>query len=309
MKKTYHICLSCDNETLCRDVEDFNYFFNSLALAVYDTDSSLLADSEMSNHAHECVRTEDPYKLFKMQRYRYTRYYNAKYERSGRLGERAPFIIEVSGLYHLLAVLSYIFRNALHHGIVSSPFAYPFSSVNTIFRDELGKGGMYPMLIEEQYHRHLPQHRNCPRGYKMDQSGLILREDVVDIADVEHIYGTVRTFLYYMNRLSGEEWEEEQKKDREQSSPIITLDTIERGVKYQTVEQMLGHEHGKSRYHKMTDLDLCTLIDGTIIPETGKCSVYQLSHTEKTRIAQWLIQKYHLSEAQIRRCLAMAYTR
>lgn len=307
MKKTFHICMSCEDEVLCRDVDDHNYFFNSLALAIFDTDSSLLADSIMSNHAHECIRSEVPMEVAKRQRYRYTRYFNAKYRRRGRLGERRPFITEINGIYHILAALSYVMRNALHHGIVSTPFAYPFSSVNTLFRKELGKYDGPSMLIEEQYHRHLPQHRKCPPGYRMNSSGLILREDVVDIADVEHIYGTARSFLYYMNRLSGEEWLREQEKDRLEKTPVITLETIEHGVRFQSIEQMLSHEHGRSRYQKMTDLDICKLIDQRIVPDLGKQSVYDLSQEEKAFIARRIQSEYHLSDAQIRRCLAMSY--
>ena len=39
----------------------------------------------------------------------------------------------------------------------------------------------------------------------------------------------------------------------------------------------------------------------------GRNSVYELSMSEKTRLADYLYRTYHLGEAQIRRCLAMLY--
>lgn len=138
----------------------------------------------------------------------------------------------------------------------------------------------------------------------MDQSGLILREDVIDTADVEHTFKTPRSYIYYMNRLSGEEWTREQEKDKLQSAPI-TLETIENGIVYQSVEQMLRHEHGKEDYRKMDDIALCELIDKVILPEICTSSVYELPRSKKAEIAEYLARKYRLSASQIRRCLAM----
>ena len=76
---------------------------------------------------------------------------------------------------------------------------------------------------------HLPVRCKCPDGWRMDTSGLILREDVIDTADVEHMFKTPRAYLYYMNRLSGEEWTKEQEKDKIQSAPV-TLAAIEKGA-------------------------------------------------------------------------------
>ena len=304
MKKSYHICLSAGNETLCRDKEDYIRFFNSLALAVAETESSLLAESIMSNHAHKCVRTTSPKRLMERCRYKYSRYYNAKYHRRGRLGEKFPFIMELQGLHHELTAISYTLRNAVHHGIAPTPFAYPHCSAKAIFMKGLGLESSSSTLPEHNKRIHLPARCKCPEGWRMDQSGLILREDVIDTADVEHTFKTPRSYIYYMNRLSGEEWTREQEKDKLQSAPI-TLETIENGIVYQSVEQMLRHEHGKEDYRKMDDIALCELIDKVILPEICTSSVYELTRSKKAEIAEYLARKYRLSASQIRRCLAM----
>ncbi len=304
MKKTYHICISGGNEVLCRDEEDYIRFFNCLAMACAETGSSLLADSIMSNHIHECVRTSSPERLIKNQRYKYSRYFNAKYKRRGRLGEKIPFITELQGLYHTIAALSYVFRNAVHHGVAPTPFAYQHCSARVIFGQATGHEPDKDLMPRHNISVHLPSRKKCPAGYRMDRNGLILREDVVDTVDVEHMFGTARAYLYYMNRLSCEEWRREQEKDKGQNSPI-TIETIENGIRLQTMDQMLRNEHGKNDYRVMDDRRLCHLIDKVILPKIGASSVYLLSQEDKSAIARNLLREHRLPESQIRRCLAM----
>ena len=258
----------------------------------------------MSNHIHECIRTSSLSEVIKRHRYKYARYFNAKYHRKGRLGERHAFTVELDGLYHTLAAISYVFRNPLHHGITATPLAYLHSSARVIFSKDIWPGSPKNIIPKHKQRTFLPSHNTCPEGYRMDTNGLILREDVVDTSDVEHLYGTPRAFLYYMNRLSGEEWQKEQKQDNVNATPI-TIRIIENGISMQTMEQMLRNEHGRNDYRKMSDINLCEFIDKNILPEIGKTSVYLLTASEKQKIAQFLYLQKRLPEAQIKRCLAM----
>ena len=305
-KENYHICLSGGDEVYCRSEEDYIFCFNALALAVHETETSLLADSIMSTHLHECVCSEDPLLLIKRQRYPYTRYFNRKYHRKGMLGQAKPFIMKLDGTYHNLAAITYTFRNALHHGVAPTPFAYRHSSARVIFRKSLGHDEECKMLSPSRQHRHLPYRVKCPPGYRMDKTGLILREDVIDTVYVEHMYSSPRSFLYHMNLLTSEEWIREQEKDRTEGTPI-TIELIETGVRYQSLGEMLANEHGNKNYRRMGDIELCTLIDKTLLPERGIESVYTMSLSEKNAIANLLKAQYHIPIAQINRCLAMSY--
>lgn len=307
MKKFYHICLSAGDEVYCRSKEDYLYCFNCIALAMAKTESDLMADAEMATHLHECVRTSDPRSVVKVQRYAYTRYFNSRYHRKGRLGERIPFILELDGLHHQLAAITYSLRNPLHHGVAASPFGYPFSSINVLFREDLHCADSSPLLKHSAYYKHLPQHVKCPPGYSMNSSGLILRENVIDVTSVEHMFGTPRAFLYYMNRLSGEEWQKEQEKDKNGKQPI-TLDLIEHGVAHQSMPELLSHEHGRSDYRAKSDLWLCEKIDNELVPSFGATSVYTMSLSDKNKVANMLYDEMRIPKKQIIRCMAMNYS-
>ena len=100
MKKTYHLCLSAGEEVLFRDLEDYNRGFNSFAIALYKTGSSGLVESFMSTHSHQLVQTEIPAELMYFFRMSYSMYFNRKYHRSGKLGEKMHFSMEVVGYCH-----------------------------------------------------------------------------------------------------------------------------------------------------------------------------------------------------------------
>jgi hypothetical protein len=302
MKKTYHLCLSAGDEIMFRDLEDYNRGFNCFALALYKSNSTGLVESFMSNHFHLMIQTEDPKEFMYNMRQPYSKYFNRKYCRTGRLGEKHHFQLEINGLHHHLAAMSYTLRNALHHGIVPIPYAYPHSSVNAIFRKEMGKTSEEILLPQKSYYRYIGRRAEYPSSYKMNKNGLFLRESVLDLAQVENMFVTPRSFDYYMGRKTNEDWEKEQSKDNLQIPPL-RLEDIEAGSRMQTLETMIINENGKGNYRKMSDIDLCTEIDRFILPEFEKDSIYLLSNHEKRKIAELLYRKYHINETLIRRCL------
>ena len=285
-----------------RDLEDYNRGFNCFALALYRSNSTGLVESFMSNHFHLMIQTEDPKEFMYNMRQPYSKYFNRKYCRNGRLGEKHHFQLEISGLHHHLAAMSYTLRNALHHGVSPIPYAYPHSSVNSIFRKEMGKTSDERLIPQKSYYKYIGRRAEYPSSYKMNKNGLFRRESVLDIAQVENMFVTPRSFDYYMGRKTSEDWQKEQSKDNLQIPPV-RLEDIEAGARMQTLEAMMINENGKGNYRKISDIDLCIEIDQFILPEFGKGSVYLLSDQEKRKIAELLYKKYHINEMQIRRCL------
>lgn len=304
MKKTYHLCLSAGDEVMFRDLEDYHRGFNCFACALYKTDSTGLVESFMSTHTHQLVQARCPGELMYTFRQSYTMYFNHKYHRKGHLGEKHHFATEISGYHHTIAAASYTLRNALHHGVAPIPYAYPHCSANAIFSKEMGKMHGEPLLPKSSYYKHIGRRSEYPDSYKMTESGVFTRESVLDIPQIEALYGTPRAFNFYMSRKTSEEWEAEQQKDAN-NSVSINLEIIEKGVGMNGTSQMLAFENGKSDYRKISDIELCTELDALASTRFGRHSVYELSLKEKNEIAEYLYRTRHLSESQIRRCLIL----
>ena len=328
-RKTYHLCLSSHDEAMFRDEADLNMGFNALALAVLSTESRALAEGFMTTHHHSGVQTDVPKELMRRFRYTYSRYFNARYSRSGRLGERKFFSLEVVGLHHMVAMLNYILRQGLHHGLSTTAFGYPFGSANSFFRRELGKDRKPEMISSSQRYKYLPDGVSLPERYRMDRSGLLLREDILDTAYVEEIYITPRNFLFQMNKMTDEKDLYAQKEEND--TRPVTIDMIEAGVEDFDVRQALINEQGRVNHQIMTDLELCRVIDTQLVPrylkEDREASVYALPQRTRERIAEGLWQeslqtRYRMSgrssdrflngksvtEKQLRRCLVCRET-
>ena len=301
--KNYHFCISGGDEIIFRSEDDYIRAFNTLALAVSETGSLLFADAIMSTHLHGCVRTDNLQLLLSRFWKSYTRYFNSKYHRQGTLGS-LPYIVEIQGFYHWMTAICYVLRNPVHHGVSPIPFAYRHCSANAIFRKETGKVDDVAVMPRKSYYKYLPKGANCPSEYVMDHSGLIKRETVLALPEIEHMFGTPRSYLFYMNRLSGEEWKREQEKDDNNIAPI-TLESLENKVSTQTLSEMLGHEYGRGNYRSMSDIELCEYLDLELLPSLGKRTVYDLSCQEKNECLR-LIRKYtHVSEHRARRSLVL----
>lgn len=301
--KNYHICISGGKEILFRSENDYVRAFNTLALAVAETDSLLSAEAFMSTHLHVCVQTDSLKSLLSRFWNSYTRYFNTKYHRKGTLGS-APFVVEIAGFHHWLTAICYVLRNPVHHGVAPTPFAYRHCSANAIFSRELGKNLDNGTLKRKAYYKYLPKGVECPLEYIMDSDGLIRRDTVLDLASVEHMFGTPRSYLFYMNRLSGEEWKREQDKDNNTISPI-TLESMENKASSQSLSEMLGNEYGRGNYKHMTDIELCGYIDNEFLPSLGKQTVYDLSYSEKTDYLHLLRTSIPISDARLVRALIM----
>ena len=188
--------------------------------------------------------------------------------------------------------------------MVPIPYAYPHSTANHIFRSAMGKPENEDLLPRKSFYRYIGKRAEYPDTYKMDKSGLFVRSSVLDIPQVENLFVTPRAFDYHMCRKTSEEWIQEQNNDNN-GVPPITIEDIESGVKLHSIEDMLIFEHGRSDYRRLSDLDLCKIIDREIVPQYSKPSVYHLSPKEKLEIAEILYRQFHAGREQIRRCLIM----
>ena len=265
-------------------------------------------------------------KRTKLGRYAYSRYFNSKYHRKGRLGEKVFFYTEVEGLYHITAALNYVLRQGLHHGLSATPFGYRHCSANSFFRDALGKVGPQKILPQNNRYKYLPANSSLDSRYRMSTDGLILREDVLDTRYVEEIYITPKNFLFQMNRNAGDKDIEKQREEND--SPLITIELLETGVPDFTAATAKNNEFGKVNRSHISDLELCDYIDKVIVPHLcpsnlEEASIYLLSAAKRADICESLWQECrrmrfdtnlkgrsffsgrYVTEAQLRRCLCL----
>jgi hypothetical protein len=304
-----------------RSEADLIMGFNCLAVAVLETESRLLAEGFMTTHSHCLLQTDDYAAVMYKSRIAYSRYFNNKYGRSGRLGEKKYFCLEADGQFHITAALNYVLRQGLHHGLSATPFGYPHCSANAFFQRELGKACQQMILPEKFRHKYLPSNVRVPLRYRMGENGGLLREDIVDTGYVEEIYISPRNFLFNMNKLTGERDTEEQRKEND--IPPITIDAIETGTPDFVLKEAKIFEQGKVDKKRMTDLELCSIIDGQILPRlikgSEKTSIYNLPESRRAAICEalwqessryrsdtrgFLVGKY-VTQAQLRRCFCV----
>ena len=317
MRQIFHMCIASHEEVMFRSDEDLVRGFNCFAVACLKTESTALSDGFLPSHCHFGAQSECPEQIIRKMRYSYTRFFNEKYRRKGHIGETVPFIMPMEGIRHITAGLSYINRQALHHGICETPFEYRHCSANAFFRSRLGKWELPESIPARNRSRFLPDRVRLPDKYRMTESGLLLREDIIDTNYVEEIFITPRNFLYYMNRLSDEKWQREQIEETAGGAPV-TLEMVESVVKDIPVAEMLSSERGRVNRNLHTDITLCSLIDNKIVPEyfggLDERTVYdvplrarqQIGNSLLSRNGRWRPGTLHIASVnQLRRCLVI----
>ncbi|MBQ6958665.1 MAG: hypothetical protein IJP77_08925 [Bacteroidales bacterium] len=311
MRKTYHICLSSHDEVMFRSEADLCRGFNALALAILETDSRLLAEGILTTHFHELVQTDCPEEVIRRTRYSHARFFNTKYKRRGSLGERRPFVLEVDGFHHTLAALNYVNRQGLHHGLSQTPFGYRHCSASVFFQQDLGHRHPLALMPADQRYKYLPKGTHITMGYRMDTSGLLLREDIIDTAQVESFYVSPRNYLFQMNKI-GDALSAKEQQQEESSTPIITMAVMEPSYSSEQIGHLLQNEKGRHDPQFITDLELCTVIDEACLPKYFKgATIYELTPSQRTWLFEllwknlWGRLRKRTTAAQLKRCLCL----
>ena len=304
MKESYHICFTSHNEVMFRDEEDHGMFVNLMALRGFAEETEIIVDAAMSTHVHQNVFSANPMRYASLLRMSYTRFFNRKYDRKGRLGEKYTFLLKVVGAVHQMILENYILRQGLHHAASATALGYPYCAVRELFAKDTGLQADIPVPMSRSVMAtYLPRYAEFPDEYRMTDKGVFTRSCFMEIRRAEQYYVSPRNYLYQMNRLTDESWKEEQKKDN--SGKPITLGDIENADE-KTVAQMLKNESGRYfKENRMQDLDVCRLVDQDLLRSYGVSSIYQLTDSQKQRLFRLLFYDYRLPDHQIRRCLAL----
>ncbi|MBQ6952723.1 MAG: hypothetical protein IJP81_02300 [Bacteroidales bacterium] len=287
-----------------RDEEDHGMFVNLMALRAFAEETEVIVDAEMSTHVHQNIFSAYPMRYASRLRMSYTRYFNRKYGRKGRFGEKYTFLLKVVGAAHQMVLENYVLRQGLHHAASATAFGYPYCAVRELFAQDIGLKADVPIPMSRiDIASYLPRYSEFPDTYRMTDKGVFARSSFMEIRRAEQYYASPRNYLYQMNRLTDESWSQEQMKDN--SGKPISLSDIEHADE-RSVAQMLKNESGRNFNHtRLQDLDVCRLIDQDLLHSYGVSSVYQLTGTQKQQLSRLLFHDYHLPEHQICRCLVI----
>lgn len=309
-RRLYHICYTSHREVFCRSYKDYCMMFNCIAQAVFKTQSNLLAYSIMSTHTHIICECFSPSDLVKRIRSSYAQMFNHRYCRRGSLGDESFFCDRLEGRCHVTTAISYVVRNPLHHEVCANPYAYPFSSVGQYFKskldrfslsgdDAVGKVRSRSAIIRKQ--NILPDEVGV-----YSDSGMIKMDDVVDNVMVEGYFGSYRSFMYGLSRIDYEKWTEEQSEDNVTVTPV-TIRTIEPFLSDDEVASILKQNHHWLKEKRITDIELCSIIDKTYVPRFGKSGYAQLMPKDVSVIRKQLLQafQFRISSKQLDRCLCV----
>lgn len=304
MKESYHICFTSHQEVMFRDQEDHGMMLNLMALRSFAANTEILVDAEMSTHVHLNIFTDHPIDFASALRMSYTKYFNRKYGRDGRMGEKYTYLLKVDGHYHQVVLMNYVLRNGLHHQAAATALGYQYCTARELFTEDIRLSTEHAASFSrEDIASFLPRHAEFPDEFQMNADGIFLRRSFMELRRAEQFYGTPRNYLYQMNRLTDEDWQRDQEQDR--TGKPLTLDMLEPGYE-KNIEQLLRNETGRQFSRtRLQDMDVCRLIDRDLIPGYGVTSIYQLTESQKQRIARQLYNEFLLPEAQIKRCLAM----
>ena len=308
MKALYHYSFASHEEVLFRCQEDAGYFLTQMAIRASVHGVELLADAEMSDHCHGICEAHRLSPFVGSLRESHTKYMNKKYGRSGRRGDFGFFSRKLLSPTQVQTGISYTLRNSVHHGVSGTPYEYRYSSANEMFARQRGIAVPAGDAIPPEFLKQLPRYSTLPDVLRIGDDGFVLRNSFLEIARAESYYVTPRNFLYQMNRISDERWENDQRRD-DPMHPPIRLGDMEPAFDATAVAQMLASEKGwKYDPSRLTDFDVCALIDKQMLGRFRKGSVYLLSDKQKGAIFRELYNDARLPAKQLKRCLVMGGT-
>ena len=111
---------------------------------------------------------------------------------------------------------------------------------NVKIAEELGKKTATDLLPARSYYNYMPREKiDLMKGCRMSSNGLFLREDVIDVNYVQELYMTARNYLFYMNRITNDDWKKEQLADK-LAGPVVSIDSIEQHATPEQIKAMLA---------------------------------------------------------------------
>lgn len=285
-----HICIKSETEVMHREEDDYRCGISKMALVASRTGTIIYAYAFMSTHIHIVAETRNVSRFVSNFKNAYTRWFNHKYCRVGRLGEKRCHIEYLDNPNRALRAINYVLRNPVHHLVCDTALGYEFCSARYVFQGTICRGDA---TVSRRTSRYYPSRHPLPGNMYLNEQGMISPECFLDRATVERIYISPRKFLFHINRPSFRDLAEDGERP-------LSIGDIEPGA---NLEEIRKNEMERSVKGNTTDIDVCRIIDKEILTDR---TYAQLSIQERTDVARQLARRPDiLSQKQIFRCLGL----
>ena len=287
-----HICIKSENELMHREEEDYRSGISKMALAAHRTGTHIFAFAFMSTHVHMVVQSPDISRFVSNFRNSYTKWFNYKYGRTGRLGERYFHTEPLDSLYRILHAVNYVLRNPVHHYVADTAIGYEFCSARYIFTEDLNTD---EPRSNRRCSRFYPENVPLPKALWLNEKGMISPKSFLEIPAVERLYITVKNYMFYINRPSYADLDTPKNGEKP-----LTISQIEPTY---DLEELQKNERRRSVKEATKDIEICRIVDKEML--SGR-SYAQLTDQEKRRVASLVSRRLpYCSLKQIYRCLAI----
>lgn len=275
-----------------RDEDDYRSGISKMSLAAYRTGTRIFAYAFMSNHIHIVAQSPDISRFVSNYRNAYTKWFNVRYRRRGRLGERYFHTETLDSLYRILHAVNYVLRNPVHHLVADTAMGYEFCSARYVFASDFCQDEGRAMKLRSAF---CAKNASLPASFWLNEQGMISPKSFLEIPSVERLYMTAKNYLYYINRPSYADLDKPNGEEKP-----LNISHIEPAF---DITQLQQNERRRSAKDRVKDIDVCRIIDKEML--AGK-TYAQLSEPEKNRIAYLVARRLpRCPLKQIRRCLAI----
>lgn len=193
-----------EDRLIFSDREDFIAGMNLLAVICFGSNVRLLAFVLMSNHVHFVVRgaRADVERFIRMYKNLLSRYLSKRYDCEGFLRRLETRVDDVDGHGDALKrLIAYVLNNPVKAGIGCVPQGYEWSSARCYFNDmdpsldtrcvgELGVDKARALFHSKKV---------LPADWRVSSSGYVIPESYIDVEDVERVFGSCRSFEYFLS--------------------------------------------------------------------------------------------------------------
>lgn len=276
MGSFYHL-FSKSDFVIFRDEEDYFSFVNKLASIGVLTNSRVIAFCVLSTHVHLVIESDDVDCFCLFLRRGFTRWWNRKYFGSSSFLFLDNRVLDSKS--NLIVAINYVLKNPLHHSICKDISLYKFSSFGCYFSgDVVGDNFKCFSDFSFRLRRRLFGSVVLPSSFLFNDSGVVFKS-FVDFLFVESLYGSDRFFYYNMGRLLKEEIGVFDGDNVAMADSKLKLDCF-----------------------RMSDIDVCNVIDGYVVNKFGYSSFLFLQSDDMDFITK-VLSNMGISISQINRCI------